>query len=73
MSYPQLLQQVQCPADRGDKPYTGRILHVGSTIHYNVQGTAYIWLLIEKYGTEHTRTKHTWPSNRLGFTVRESL
>lgn len=63
-----ILQPVTCPADRGDAPYPGRIMYIGKDVQVNYQGVRYVWLTIQR--TDRTpRTKHVWPSNRLGFTV----
>ena len=56
---------VICPADRGDKPYRGQIVHVGDSMSVNYQGVKYKWITVQ-----HPRgSKHVWPSNRLGFKV----
>lgn len=53
---------VFCPADRGDKAYTGQVTHVGAlgSVSHNHDGQAYIW--VEVQGPHH---KSVWPSNRL--------
>ena len=57
-----ILQAVHCPADRGDKPYVGRIMDVGETLHINHQGIPFRWITVRR---DDTLTKHIWPSHRL--------
>lgn len=61
MDRPQLLSMVQCPEDRGDKPYVGKVMEVGDEIHLNHKGDPYRWTTIR----DERGAKHIWPSNRL--------
>lgn len=58
-------QIVKCPADRGDKPYKGKITHVGSSVNKTFNGVQYVWVTVE----HPNKSKHVWPSNRLGFKI----
>lgn len=59
-----ILQSVNCPPDRGDAPYSGRIVSIGDTIETNIHGVRYRWITVQR---NDTRTQHVWPSHRLGF------
>lgn len=63
---PQLLAIVQCPADRGDSPYSGRVMGIGETICRNIYGIPYVWLTVRNIATGR---ESVWPSHRLGFTL----
>jgi len=65
---PEVGDIVQCPADRGEAPYTGRIEHVDTMRHENMHGVRFYWVLVRR--TSEPRTAHSWPSHRLGYTVR---
>lgn len=62
-----ILQHVTCPEDRGDKPYEGRIMGIGNDMHENAAGVRFRWLTVQRLDGQ--RTKHVWPSNRLGFKI----
>ena len=58
---PRILQQVGCPADRGNAAYSGQVRGVSDKTEFNYQGQAFVWVTVK-----HPRgTKHVWPSNRL--------
>lgn len=55
---------VHCPADRGDKAYTGIVVSedcAASPECVNIHGDKYIWIEVQGAGK-----KSVWPSNRLG-------
>lgn len=54
-------QTVHCPADRGDKGFSGKVVHVGETVYSNHQGTEYVWVTVQG-----VKKSSVWPSNRLG-------
>lgn len=53
---------VNCPADRGDKGYRGRVIEVSDTVSHNHLGEPFHWATIERLDGG---TKHVWPTNRL--------
>lgn len=55
---------VHCPADRGDDPYTAKVLNIGELVYNSVTGSNYVWVTVDR-GISGTR--HVWPSNRLGY------
>jgi hypothetical protein len=57
---------VHCPADRGDKAYTGTVRHVDGTVNKNIHGVPYVWVTVQRIPD---RSRHVWPSHRLGFTI----
>lgn len=55
---------VHCPADRGDKAFTGIVVSEDcavSPMHLNHQQECFIWVEVQGAGK-----KSIWPSNRLG-------
>jgi hypothetical protein len=59
---------VTCPADGGEPAYSGRVAFVGANEYRNDQGAPYVWVTVER--VHLPRTKHVWPSNRLGAILR---
>lgn len=55
---------VRCPADRGAPAYTGKVVHAGGNVSYNLQRVPYIWVEVQNVLTGH---KSVWPSNRLSL------
>lgn len=55
-----VLQQVSCPADRGDKPYRGTVMAIGPLTSH--MGKPFRWITVRR---NDTLTKHVWPSHRL--------
>ncbi len=53
-------QCVQCPPDRGDAGFYGKVTSVGAVVD-RVHNSEFIW--VEVQGPHH---KSVWPSNRLG-------
>lgn len=53
---------VHCPADRGDAPYTSRVVHIDPTSNKNIHGVEYVWVTVHR---SDTHTNHVWPSHRL--------
>lgn len=58
---PQIGDVVQCPEDRGDPAYQGKVIIPGSGIQQNSVGQSYVWVTV----VGPTGRKTTWPSNRL--------
>ena len=54
---------VQCPADREDTGYVGKVVGVDSVVFENINNVAYV--LVEVQRLDFPFTKHVWPSNRL--------
>lgn len=54
---------VHCPADRGDRPYAGRVTHVAGGRCVSFNGTPYVWITVRH---PNGLSSHVWPSNRLG-------
>ena len=59
--------QVQVPEDRGEKPYSGKIVGFGVDVQKNLKGTPYVWVTVK----HPSGSEHVWPSNRLGLRVPE--
>lgn len=53
---------VNCPEDRGDKAYRGKVVFIGQGEYENHRGDPYMWITVE----DSWRQRHVWPSNRLG-------
>ncbi len=53
--------RVNCPADRGDLAFEGKVTVVGVQESLDSKGNPYIWITVK--GPHHSST---WPSNRLG-------
>lgn len=61
---PKIGDMVNCPADRGDAAYRGKVTHVSGAMQKSHQGVLYAWVSVE----HPSRTsRHVRPSNRLGF------
>lgn len=58
---------VQCPADRGDKPYSARVTFISETVNYNSHGAAYRWVTVHKLTG---KSGAVWPSHRLGWVMK---
>jgi hypothetical protein len=64
---PKLNATVRVPADRGDKPYTGTVVHVGESVERNHANTPFVWTTVR----HPSGTKHVWPSNRIGYQLTD--
>jgi hypothetical protein len=60
-------QIVRCPADRGDAPYTARIIGIDQTVKTNINGILYVWVTV----MSDAGRSAVWPSHRLGGVVTE--
>ena len=58
---------VQCPPDRGEPGYVGRVTNVGTTIYRSLMGRPYVWVHVMYLG----KWSAVWPSNRLGVEIPE--
>lgn len=58
-------QIVQCPADRGDKPYKAKVFAIDPTISKNINGIKYQLITVKKVFDFYHQTKHVWPSHKL--------
>ena len=65
---PKVKDTVHAPADRGDKPYTGNVVHVGDTKCLSHQNAPFVWATVR----HPSGTEHVWPSNRIGYTLTDS-
>ena len=55
-------QVVYCPADRGELPYSGRVVHIGTEVCTHMGGKPFVWITVRV----NARQNAVWPSNRLG-------
>lgn len=54
---------VQCPADRGEHAYQGKVESFGQYMHLQSSGSAYVWVTVRR--RDGAKTAHVWPSNRI--------
>ena len=65
---PKINDTVHTPADRGDKPYTGKVVLVGDAPSVSHQGGPFVWATVR----HPSGTEHVWPSNRIGYTLTDA-
>ena len=58
---------VQCPADRGDPGYIGRVTHVSTIQNTNIHGTPYYRVTVR---TPNRKRSTVWPSHRISLVAR---